>query len=919
MRRMCVKNRWDRPRFLTGALFLFMLVLPLLLFGCRDAGPAPETTAREPEITEPETVAFVMPETDSAYDRLLSGTAAAYAELRLIPGDIILATGETLPDETRAHTPLFAVPNRVLRVEADPAYRVFFCRLDAGGGQFRSALENDCLFYAGRNASYALVAERYDGGALAETGEVTLRVIFAQEDLFRSEENGLLSATPFWGGSQSFFGAFALHEGDRVSVPIPLSNGGIGLLFGGDEESAVKRFRASAVRLTDDGIVPATQAALQSLNTAGSLQAQSLYIPETPETYLVLILESGADPGTLTLTGGSLAVRADQRLAGLFSLNMDLRETEAGAAPEPVPFTSANMERGQNWVGALLRTADVQSVVCGPRFELLAEYWDVDETGSLKKSRGIAGGIQPGGEAVRGASVLTPDPAAGAWMLLCVHRRAEPSVDAFGAYGIREPGMGDLRGYGEVRDGVSVTYAPGFTPGIAEITDPTLLQNLQDALAMRVPYVYAGEYFTPMKTTQKYRFPEMRDASLIWYGGDKYANTLFHNVSPRTYLTAAANPNSRFYGNYGYYGATCLTFLLSLYGVPESYPVIQIWTDPQLKFERIPFSFKTDPDALQPGDILIRGDPETQDGHAFMVFETVRTAGSLSAVTVLEGFPPFVRLRTFTLTGAVGAGSQLLRDMLPGVLDPYVYRLRVKPEYVRTLRESFEFPADISVGSVLCDRGSDAVYCMGATHAQFSVTDEAANVITVKNGDREAGRIPLAGALRKNGLRVVSFSHLLTEPGLYTVYTDASDDAQERFYVPAQQTGFRVERGEGETPKTVSIVAADLASLDSVLVYYKKTVPVEPETAEGADVPAEPDPQTAQKSIVTLRTYPKEALEPADKKKYGAGWGRITFPAEKDGFTYYMTRVVYRTPYGTYWIAYDNGQLVQSAELKNAR
>ena len=220
---------------------------------------------------------------------------------------------------------------------------------------------------------------------------------------------------------------------------------------------------------------------------------------------------------------------------------------------------------------------------------------------------------------------------------------------------------------------------------------------------------------------------------------------------------------------------------------------------------------------------------------------------------------------------------------------------------------------------MLCDRGSDAVYCIGATHAQFSVTDEAAAVLIVKNGDRETGRIPLAGAERKNGMKVVSFSHLLTEPGLYTVYTDTSDAVQERFYVPPQQKGFRVERGDGETEKTVSIVAADLASVDSVLVYYKKIVSVEPAQEEGADTPVEEDVQTNQKTIVTRRTYPKEALESADKKKYGAGCGRITFPMETDGFTYYMTRVVYRTPYGTYWISYANGQLVQSAEHRNAR
>ena len=655
-----MKNGRERPRSLIGFLLLSGLLLPLLLFGCRGVGFDAEPTTEEPETVEPESVAFVMPATDPVYDRLLSKTDAAYADLRLIPGDIILATGETLPDETRAHTPLFAVPNRVLRVEADPAYRVFFCRLDAGGGQFRSALETDCLFYAGRSASYALVAERYDGGALAGTGDVTLRVYFAQEDLFRSEENGLLSANPFWGGSQSFFGAFALHEGDRVSVPIPLSNGGLGLLFGGDEESAVKRFRASAVRLTDDGIVPSTQAALQSLNTAAFLQAQSLYIPETPETYLVLILESGTDPGALTLTGGSLTVAPERRLTGLFNLDMDLRETGTGIVPTPISFVPANMDRGQNWVGALLRTADVQSVACGSRFELLAEYWDVDEAGSLKKSRGIGDGIQPGGAVIRGASVLTPDPTAGAWMLLCVHRRAEPSVDAFGAYGIREPGMGGLSGYGDVRDGVAVTYTPEHVPEIAGITDPTLLQNLQDVFGMRAPRVYPGTYYSPQKPSEKYSFPDMRDAAVIWYGGEKYANTLLQHISPRTYLTAAANPNSRFYGNHGYYGATCFTLMLALYGVPESYQAIQPWAEPLLKFDRTSFSFRTEPDAVRPGDILIKGNPETQTAHAMMVFETVRTAGALSSVTVLEAFPPFARLRTFTMTGAVDSGSSLL-------------------------------------------------------------------------------------------------------------------------------------------------------------------------------------------------------------------------------------------------------------------
>ncbi|MBQ6119068.1 MAG: hypothetical protein IJK98_07530, partial [Clostridia bacterium] len=242
---------------------------------------------------------------------------------------------------------------------------------------------------------------------------------------------------------------------------------------------------------------------------------------------------------------------------------------------------------------------------------------------------------------------------------------------------------------------------------------------------------------------------------------------------------------------------------------------------------------------------------------------------------------------------------------LPEALDTYVCKLRVKPQYVQSLRQTFTFPSEVSVGTVRCDRGTDSLYCMGDPYAWFSVTDESASELFLFCDETYMGTLSLENAIRRNGCRMVDFSALLTAPGLYTVYTDVSAEVQERFFVPAQKTGLRTTRQYADPEKgkrgAMCIVAPDYAEIDSVYIFYNRKTPT---TGEDPD----------KSPVYLLDVYPREVIAEADPDVYGEGFGILTVPDTLEDRNYIFTRVMYRTPYGTFWIGYSAGKAVQTSD-----
>ena len=894
---------FTRERF---RIFLLIAVLLLCLFlvGCKIIN---KLTAPTEPTTEAVTAApVVLPDTAPDTDALFASAAGSVFRLSFRSGDVSMDTFAPLTDGTKLSTSLFSVPNRLFSLHVENGYRLFVCSWNYSGERSRLPAAGDTIWYAQKNARWAFVLERTDGGEITEAEADMVTVTLLDPDAVQPASHGLWTLLPVWGASDSYGGGFALQPGEQVSAPLPLSDGGLGVLFGGDETSAAKSFRVAAFRLSDDGIVPAEDAVLQQMNNAGEIPAQSFCLPETKDCYAVLILKADNDPGLLTLTGGHVNAEAQARLSGLFNMNIRLDEGENGPILQMIQYYADQTIANQEYLGAILRVSDVERITCDPRFELTATLWAPDAAGTLIRTKTFWNGVQPGGKGPRGFNAIVPDGNDTGFLLLCVHRRAEPLQTAAGEFAVKSRGMGAMRGYEEVSAGVAVDFVPGREQRLVQFDNPIITQNLHDITSLTAPHVYGGVYSTPQNPEKKSAYPEMSDLSPVWYNGRFMANAYLHHVSPRSYLTAAANPNSRYYlfSQPQGYGSTCINFSTSVLGITEEYAMSQLWKDEMLKFDRAAFSVETDLDALLPGDLLLEIDHVSLVGHLMIVKEKGYTAdGSLFYVTILEGYPPFSRQRTFYVTGAPKMDSTLLYACSPAKLKNYECRLRIRPEYVRSLRDSFDMTPDLTTGTVMCDRGSDAIYCIKAKRAELSVTDESAQKVRFFRDGNFAGEISLAKASRRNGLRVVSFAHLLTDPGLYTVKTDQSEDVQERFYVPEQKRGFRLDRnsaGENGGNETITITVADPMQIDSVKIFYRR---------EKSDDPDDKRPE--YDSVV----HPPESLVPSADPKYGPDWGCITVPAERDGMRYSNARVYYRTPFGSFWTGYNRNVFIQTAEV----
>ncbi|MBQ6119190.1 MAG: hypothetical protein IJK98_08155, partial [Clostridia bacterium] len=441
-------------------VIIAVLMMTVLVFFSALAGCAfkRQIDLAEMEQEESSLPAITLPETDPATDALFTAVAGASFALPMRQGDISLDTGEALPGTTRLHTSLFTAPNRVLELQVREGYRVLIDEMDAAGGQTQTPVSGQLIWYAYQNARWAFVLERTDGREIAVTEAGALMVTLLDPDAVQQTGDGLWRVAPVWGGADSYHNMFSLAEDERISSPMPLADGGLGVLFGGDEETAAWTFRAAAFRLTDDGLQPSSDELLQRLEEAERLHAQSLYLPRTEDTWVVLILNAAADPEQLTLTGGTVRVDEDHRLSGLFNmtLRLDWDENE-NCFLQMTSYNGGTYRLGQNCLGALLRAADVERVRCDSRFELTAALLAADETGVLKRTKTLWDQVQPGGDTPRGFTELVPEADDG-YLLLCVRRRAEPLLTAAGEFVLESPGMGAMRGFDEVAEGVAVDY-----------------------------------------------------------------------------------------------------------------------------------------------------------------------------------------------------------------------------------------------------------------------------------------------------------------------------------------------------------------------------------------------------------------------------------------------------------------------------
>ncbi|MBQ9696986.1 MAG: hypothetical protein IJV46_00410 [Acidaminococcaceae bacterium] len=207
--------------------------------------------------------------------------------------------------------------------------------------------------------------------------------------------------------------------------------------------------------------------------------------------------------------------------------------------------------------------------------------------------------------------------------------------------------------------------------------------------------------------------------------------------------------------------------------------------------------------------------------------------------------------------------------------------------------ESFSMKTDYTVGTVMCDRGTDSVYCLSVNRIMISVSDENTGNLIVKKDGKTINAVDLNGAETKKGLRVIDIKSLVREPGYYTIETDNEEDiTQESFYVPANLSApIFASNAQNETMITIpnynEFLYAEIA--------YRRTYP-------GTNV-----------SETIFQEYVREQVV-AD----GQGGCTLTVPttilSDTDNPATILLRSCYfnyLTQYGSYWL---NGNGVMSAE-----
>lgn len=382
--------------------------------------------------------------------------------------------------------------------------------------------------------------------------------------------------------------------------------------------------------------------------------------------------------------------------------------------------------------------------------------------------------------------------------------------------------MGMLRRYEEVynsvfvewKAGVSVTYDNGI-PAIVRKNLNTITRTAS-FLDMQPCESDGGYGYWDMTTPMKFGIP-YGDCAGWWYcGGNAYNGPHMH-VNPKSYITASKNKHSRVYVSThpapeythtnNLYGTVCSSTAMTLHGQPVGTETFSICS------ELVPFLEYRELDgieSLRPGDLLACGSFANSDtgmasssyGHVITITEKVSINGQVFCVNAFEGSQPWTRYRTMINYSAYdGYTCSRVHEDNQNDIDlfrffgyeayftnyKYCKIARIPQNRLRTIRDAYG-PYDVQdypVSSIMCDRGTDAVYCIGE-HMTLTVTDDTRYIDLCRNGITER-EIDLEGYPHEsfNDGIVYTVTGMATDSGYHELKKDGV--VMESFFVPPER------------------------------------------------------------------------------------------------------------------------------------
>lgn len=824
--------------------------------------------------------------------------------------------------------------NKFLIITVDSGYTAtVYYRNEQGTVTSRAMSEGVHFFYAGSNIPVVFSLAKTSAGVIVPSESAHLTVTDLDPEAAVPLGSGIVQHPLEWEhGAGISYSALRYYTAENfwASAPIKLPKSGLRIGYApechartytydanGTWSFKYPSFKVTVVKAENNGLSAQTENAdLLAVCKSMAHDRYSVYVPYVADCYVILTLYTasavqGADYSDLLYVSSGEVDRGYCGVYNIFPTPLNISTALDGfegqnaldvKGVESLAYTYSSAM----YYGTLLRLRDVRRVVCSPKYTLLAEIFKMNADGTVTRHSDVYGAWPPDGNPAGGmyatSGVSAIDFSAydfDGFALVAIQATSEYKADSENTYSIRLDTMGGMARYEDVIANVCVEYKPGVNISYAPGLPSLIAENIHQLMNWTVPEYGAGKY-VEQGDNEAHLFPVMQDASVAaMYGGTYIANTLLMQVTARSAMTCVKNRNGRMRkmqrveagqpGTDGVptrgviaYGITCTDFCSVLMGLKENYSSWAYAHQDKLKFDHYDFDYRYDLDKLRPGDVLtkykaIASGSRYTDSHCRMVESIVTVNGVVRAVNVIEAWYPYNRRMTFVDESYCETGGKIINAFdLRGLAD-YVHINRIKPEYIKPIRETFGvFPnsSNVTVGKVMCDRGADSIYGIHTNYVElsFNNADVDEYLYLFKNGSKVAD-IPKSMATEVNGLMLLNAVQFLDGEGLYTVKTDQSDAVQETFYVKGDVTPV-VRTAAGDD---VNLTVSDMEHFVWMELWYGSTASAE---------------EMAQRKSPT---HVKEEFT------ISGGTGTITVPNVIGGKTLYAINCVYDTPYGTYW------------------
>ena len=498
------------------------------------------------------------------------------------------------------------------------------------------------------------------------------------------------------------------------------------------------------------------------------------------------------------------------------------------------------------------------------------------------------------------------------------------------------PSHGILRDYEEVynsvfvewKAGINVTY-DGSMPAIARKNIDTIMHNTfissyPDKLYSDSGY---GNWSNPDAKRPLPTIPEERVTGW-WYCGSNHCSVPYMHITPKSYITASKNPHSRVYvpqlGGTGsvnnLYGSVCSSNSSLVCGFPcgnetFAYCSREMPYVDYRDFENI--------ESFQAGDIFASGKflPNDDDpisgsyGHVIYITEIVRINGEVFCVNAFESSQPVIRFRTFTNMSAYKDYQTIKIPNFENEVNifnffslegymvdrPYAILARPKSKYYKTFRDAYNVKyetQDYPVTSIMCDRGTDSVYCIGE-YMSLTVTD-GTTTITLQNetSTRVIDLTTYESKIYDNDV-VYNVTGMIVEPGYYQI--KVNNQVMESFFVPQKRYIYGERDTINHTCTTYFDPSEEEDEVIAIGLYYQQPA------LDSKDRP------NFYWDIDTT-TVIQNSADPHNGMCTFVNRDEIKF-CDEITRPIHLARVLRRTPYGTYWlqVSFTSGNHWQQA------